>query len=138
MLAYHGTNRISAAEIIGPPTNIDVTMGGGELGRGFYVGESVALAAAFSRGKYNLNGVVLKFDIDDHSFVQLNIRTLNRREQVYQHWRHMLRRRQTNQFLYNVDVVTAPFSTIDFSLQHKFESLASQDTLNNHSVIQLL
>jgi len=138
MITYHGTDIASANNIIGPPSNIDVTRGGGELGRGFYLGENVALAAALSRGKFGLDGVVLKFENDETAYAQLNTRVINRRVNVYEFWRCLINRGLTRQYLYNVDVVCAPFATIDFSIQYKFESQNAQATLNNHSIKQIL
>lgn len=138
MIAYHGTDRTSANNIVGPPSNIDVTKGGGELGRGFYVGESIALAASLSRGKFGAKGVVIKFDIDDSSYVRLNTKFLNRRQYVHRLWQNLIRRTRALHHLFYVDVVCAPFATIDFSYQYKFESQDAQDTLNNNSTKQIL
>jgi hypothetical protein len=138
MITYHGTDIASANHIIGPPSNIDVARGGGELGRGFYLGEHVALAAALSRGKFGLDGVVLKFEIDETAYAQLNTRVINRRVNVYSFWKCLIIRGLTRKHLYNVDVVCAPFATIDFSFQYKFESQNAQATLNNHSTKQIL
>jgi hypothetical protein len=138
MITYHGTDRNSANNIVGPPSNIDVTRGGGELGRGFYLGENIALAASLSKGKFGNNGVVIKFDIDDSAYVQLNTRVLNRGQYVFRLWQSLLRRRIAFGYLFNVDVVCAPFATIDFSYQYKFESTAAQGTLNNNSTKQIL
>jgi hypothetical protein len=138
MVTYHGTNRASANNIVGPPSNIDVTKGGGELGRGFYLGENVALAASLSRGKFGENGVVIRFEIDDSSYVQLITRVLNRRQYVYRLWQSLITRARAFQHLFNVDVVCAPFATIDFSYQYKFESQNAQTILNNNSTKQIL
>ena len=138
MITYHGTDRASATKIVGPPSNVDVTRGGGELGRGFYLGENVALAASLSRGKFGANGVVIKFDIDDSAYVRLNTRVLNRRQYVYRLWQSLITRARAFQHLFNVDVVCAPFATIDFSYQYKFESQNAQTTLNNNSTKQIL
>lgn len=138
MVTYHGTDRASANNIVGPPANIDVTRGGGELGRGFYIGANVALAASLSRGKFGANGVVIKFDIDDSAYVRLNTRVLNRRQYVYRLWHSLIIRERAFQHLFNVDVVCAPFATIDFSYQYKLESQKAQTTLNNNSTKQIL
>jgi len=138
MVTYHGTDIASANHIIGPPSNIDVTRGGGELGRGFYLGEQVALAAALSRGKFGPDGVVLKFEIDETAFAQLNTRVIKRRVNVYFFWKYLIIMGLKRQYLYDVDVVCAPFATIDISIQYKFESQNAQATLNNHSTKQIL
>ena len=139
MIAFHGTNRNSANNIIGPPSNIDVTRGGGELGRGFYVSESVALAVSLSRGKFGKDdGVVIKFEIDDSAYAQLNTKILKRREDVHSLWRSLFSRVRSSTHLFNVDVVCAPFATIDFSYQYKFESKTAQAILNNNSTKVML
>jgi hypothetical protein len=138
MITYHGTDKTSANNIVGPPSNIDVTIGGGELGRGFYVGENVALAASLSRGKFGVNGVVIKFDIDDSAYVSLNTKIVGRRQYVYRLWQSLITRAMAFQHLFNFDVICAPFATIDFSYQYKFESQNAQNVLNNNSTKQIL
>lgn len=131
MIAYHGTNINSANNIVGPPPNIDVTRGGGELGQGFYVGDNIALAVSLAKGRHNANAAVIKFEIDDHQYVQLNTKILGRRHYVWSQWRSIVRSRLANSYLFNVDVICAPFATLDFSHQYKFESIAAQTVLNN-------
>lgn len=139
MIAYHGTDRQSAQKIVGPPAAIDVTQGGGELGRGFYLGENIALAASLSRGKYGVaNGVVIKFDIDDSQYVRLNTKIISRIHYVYNLWRDLISRGYRNTHLFDVDVVCAPFATIEFSYQYKFESTSAQNVLNKNSTQQIL
>jgi len=139
MITFHGTNKTSAQRIVGPPSNIDVTIGGGELGRGFYLGENISLAKAIAVGKYGqANAAVIKFETDDSEYVQLNVRNIHRRRAVYQLWQSLIKRNLENTHLFNVDVVCAPFATIDFSYQYKFESSPAQKVLNNNSTKQIL
>ena len=138
MIGFHGTDNVSAKRIVGPPSSVDVKNGGGELGRGFYLGENVSLAASFSRGKFGNNGSVIKFEIDDSMYINLNIKILNRSQYIYHLWKSLIRRKITMSHLFNVDVVCAPYATIDFSYQYKFESKAAQDTLNINSIKQIL
>lgn len=138
MIAFHGTDMNSARNIVGPPSNIDITKGGGELGRGFYLGENVALAASLSKGKFGNNYAVIKFDIDDSAYIRLKTKTLNRRYYVFTFWKSLIHKSFADKHLFNVDVVCAPFATIEFSYQYKFESLVAQKTLNNNSIKQIL
>ncbi len=138
MVVFHGTDMTSANLIAGPPQNADVTKGGGELGRGFYTGENIALAASWAKGKFSRDGAVIKIDIDDSAFFRLNTRTLNRRQYVFQLFMSFMKRNIANRHLFNVDVVCAPFATIDFSCQYKFESAKAQKTLNHNSKMQIL
>lgn len=138
MTSYHGTSINSANNIVGPPSNIDVTRGGGELGRGFYVGENISLAKGIAIGKHGqANAAVIKFDINDADYVRLNVRNIHRRQFVNQLWQILNTAGQKYLYLFNVDVVCAPFATIDFSYQYKFESANAQTILNN-SVKQIL
>ncbi len=138
MISYHGTDRNSANNIVGPPSNIDVTRGKGELGQGFYTGENIALAAALAKGKHGNNGVVIKVDLDDTEYVKLNTKILNRRKYVYNLWKSLYKRHRANSHRFNFDVICAPFATIDFSYQYKFESTKAQNALNNNSTKQIL
>lgn len=138
MTTFHGTDQASANIIVGPPSGVDVTKGGGELGRGFYLGESIALAASWSKGRFGKTAAVIKFEIDDSAYVRLNTRTLNRRQLVFRLWKSLLKRSKASVHLFHVDVVCAPFAIIDMSYQYKFESSVAQDTLNNKSTKQIL
>lgn len=138
MIAFHGTDKDSAKNIVGPPSKIDVTKGSGELGRGFYLGENISLAASLSKGKFGNNWAVVKFNIDDSAYVQLNIRTISRRQYVFHLWHNLIRKSRTFLHLFHTDVVCAPFATIDFSYQYKFESIDAQAVLNNNSTKQIL
>lgn len=130
MIVFHGTNKSSAQTIVGPPPNVDVTKG--ELGRGFYVGENISLAKTLAVGKYGTtNEAVVEFDIDNSKFVGLNVKTISKREKTRRLWRNLIRRGRSHTHLFNVDVVCAPFATIDFSYQYKFESIAAQNVLNS-------
>lgn len=132
MIAYHGTSKNSARSIIGPPSNIDVTRGGGELGRGFYVGENISLAKAIAVGKHGqAEAAIIKFEIDDSAYIRLDVKNIHQRRDVYQLWKRLTRAGSLYLHLFHVDVVCAPFATIDYSYQYKFESTNAQNTLNN-------
>jgi|ERR1041385_9201509 hypothetical protein len=138
MVVFHGTSKAVASSIVGPPPSVDVNRGGGELGRGFYVGNNISLAASWAKGRHSKNGAVIQFDIDNSEYIKLNIKTINRRRHVWYRWRSLLIRSLSNTYLFNCDVICAPFAEIDFSYQYKFESQLAQDTINNHSSKQVL
>lgn len=135
MIVFHGTDITSANSIL---KRVDVTKGGGELGRGFYLGENVALAASLSKGKFGGNSKVVKFDINDSEFVKLDIRTINKARYVYRTWQSLLRRKKAFTYLYNSDVICAPYATINFSYQYKFESASAENVINLHSIKRIL
>jgi len=62
------------------PGNIDVTRGGGEFGRGFYTQYSERRALQWAiRCSNRINGLpcVLRLDIDDNSYGNMDIQHLN-------------------------------------------------------------
>ena len=71
MNSYHGTDSATASSISNG--GVDVTLGGGELGRGFYTGEHLheAKAWAFHRHGEKKNNVV-KFEVVDATVEGLN------------------------------------------------------------------
>jgi hypothetical protein len=138
MITYHGTSITSANNIVGPPSSVDVTKGGGELGRGFYLGENISLAKAIAIGKHGqANAAVIRFDMDDSDYVKLNVKNMHKRQDVYRLWKSLSKKSKQNLHLFNVDVVCAPFATIDFSYQYKFESKNAQKTLNDSTKLIL-
>lgn len=135
MTVFHGTDFSSAAAIT---TNVDVTKGGGELGRGFYAGEHIGLASSFAWGKFGANAKVVRLELDDSEFVTLNTRTINRSQYVFKTWKSLLSRKTTMSYVFGADVICAPFATINFSYQYKFESLHSQNVLNGLKTIKTI
>ena len=138
MKLFHGTNKSSAIRIIGPPTKIDVTKGGGELGRGFYLTDNVALAASLSKGKFATDGVVIESVIKNKHFVKLDILVLKKRKSIYKIWKKLYAKKTSRNHIFNVDVVSAPFATIDFAFQLKFESKKAENILNKKTKHKLL
>jgi hypothetical protein len=138
MVVYHGTEQASASAMIGPLSKVDVTKGRGELGRGFYVGSEIALSAALARGRHKANPSVLKLTIEDEEFVRLDILTLNKVERVLQLWRRLVAEHRTTMHQFGVDVVAAPFATIEYGHQYKFESLRAQHLLNRSDIKKIL
>ena len=129
MVVFHGTDQISANKILNE--KIDVTKGGGELGRGFYVGENVSLVASRAKGKNQNDFAVIEFNVDNSEYIRLNIKNIGRRELVYKQWQSFFKRNITRTFLSGFDVICAPYATFDFSNQFKFESKAGEDVINN-------
>lgn len=134
MLVYHGTYRKAAHTIVGPPANVDVTIGGGELGRGFYVGESLALAAAWAKARWQAqNPSIVKLDVNDVYYAQLSILVLNW-NRVVNTWTQLQYSGTENSHLFYRDVVYGPLVTYPHAAQHKFESFRAQTILNNSSL----
>ena len=76
MRVYHGTSVTVAQALAAKPSTVSVTIGGGELGRGFYTGGHPSLAAAWARGRFPDPGI-LEIAIDVAAYVKLAILVLN-------------------------------------------------------------
>lgn len=137
MELFHGTTESSANIILGPPQSVDVQKGRGELGRGFYLGNNISLAASLSKAKGKNSSAILKFHIIESQYIKLNILIINRRQVVFNNWKNLIKLKKTGEHKFNVDVVVAPFATIDFAYQMKFESYNSQQLLNSTIIEKL-
>lgn len=126
VLTYHGTALGVAMRLVSNPHEVDVTRGGGELGRGFYAGDSIALAAAWAQGRFS-DCAVLQIVLADAEYVRLSILTLKQHE-VAAKWQKLKSSRQTRMFTFGFDVVYAPFATYP-AWQHKFETLTAEGVL---------
>jgi hypothetical protein len=125
---YHGTSHTIADELSKNPSLVSVEKGGGELGRGFYAGDHIALAAAWARGRYGGAVGVLAISIDPSAYVTLAIKTLNW-HQVVNTWNQLKANGQTGTFLFGWDLVHGPLATLQHATQHKFESAAAEGVL---------
>jgi hypothetical protein len=136
MNLFHGTSRSGADSIEGPPINVNVNIGGGELGRGFYLGDNMTLAISWAKGRNRQPGV-LDFNIDNRQYAQLSFRQLSH-TQVLNTW-HQLRKLGTHRaHLFTFDVVFGSLATAPYACQYKFETNNSQTLLNNSTIQRIL
>lgn len=137
-ISYHGTSKLNAKSITGPPMNVQVEKGRGELGKGFYTGSSIALAAIWAQARHRDNAVVIEFEIPKEKFITLNGHLIKTRSNVISKWRNLIVHGTTDSHTHNVDYVIAPFATIEHTgHQLKFESKKAENVLNTSKVIVL-
>ncbi|MGY4539887.1 hypothetical protein ACVW0P_004328 [Mucilaginibacter sp. UYNi724] len=130
-ISYHGTNKKNALIIVGPPSIVSVNIGKGELGKGFYTGSSIALAAIWAQVRYGTEAVVIEFDIPKPRFVQLKGKIIKTQSEVVSTWANLKLNGETNTYLSGYDYIVAPFAIIeDIGYQFKFESQKAEDELN--------
>lgn len=130
-ISYHGTNKENATKIVGPPSSVDVNVGKGELGKGFYTGSSIALAAIWAQIRYDAEAVVIEFDIPKPRFVQLKGISVKTQKEVVDIWKELKENSETTRHVFGHDYIVAPFATIEKSgYQYKFESKKAEDELN--------
>lgn len=130
MESFHGTSKKNAAEMLAK--GVDVTCGGGELGRGFYSGEHLheAKAWAFHRSGDRQQNVV-QFSVPDDQVDVLNFKLLDH-EQAGK-WRYYIKQNsRTRTYLFAADMVWAPIVGSERATgdQYKWESQTAQSLLN--------
>ncbi len=133
---YHGTDQASTGSLMGIPSpvnKINITLGGGELGQGFYLGDNLTLSIAWAKSRYP-NPSVLQFDGANQEYVKLSFKQMRRKE-IFRIWRQMkiLGTLRTHQF--HADVVFGPLVTNAYAAQYKFETPAAERFLNEHCTI---
>lgn len=133
MKRYHGTNLAFAKHIIGPPCKIDLSKGGGELGKGFYIGSNVSLSSSWAIGRYKSQGVVIEFNIKHQNYYKLKRLVIKNRKDVYRIWKILSKNSKKKTYEFNYDIVKAPFATIEHSFQEKFESVNAKFLLEKSS-----
>jgi hypothetical protein len=81
---FHGTRRADAIAMAGPPGTIDVTIGSGKFGQGFYTQDSSANALTWVQHRFPAGQFrcLLELNIDDQAFSNLSARTLTRQQAI--------------------------------------------------------
>ena len=134
-VSYHGTNADSAQKIAGPPPNIGIELGRGELGKGFYTGNSPAIASSWAHTKYPETAYIIEIEIEMEEFVKLKPHLIKTDAEVRTIWEDLKLRKLTRSFVFNCDYVIAPFATIrEHGGQFKFESKRSEELLNKSKI----
>lgn len=135
MEQYHGTNKNTAIKIF--DGKIDVTIGGGELGQGFYTGDLSHEAFSWSWHKFKKDKAVVKLTIDDDDFLNLTPECPDIHQTKT--YRNKIRSNgETRIYKFHKNVIWAPVvgKIIDNFHQFKYESSTAQDYLNNETVLK--
>lgn len=127
-ISYHGTSKEKSFSVI---KGIDLSLGRGELGKGFYTGTSIAMAKIWAKQRFGSNGVVIEFEIDKSKFVLLEGHVIGSRKGVLIFWNKLKENKTTTSHTFGKDYVIAPFATNDVGHQIKFESKKAAEELNN-------
>jgi len=136
MISFHGTSSKIATALSGGKVN--VTLGGGELGRGFYTGEHLYLAKAwaFHQTGDKVKNVV-EFLKPDVAVEALSLELLGHGPAALK--RRELRNKGTTQtHIFGVDLVWAPIVGNDrvSGDQFKWESNAAELLLNGSTCVR--
>lgn len=132
---YHGTSEQFAHDLLAG--RVDTSMGGGELGQGFYLGTALHVAKAWAKQMHDCEAVV-EFQIDDNDFWNFEILSLTEIETI-EHRSHIRATGTTRSFKFNKDVVWGPIvgGPKVYADQHKWESTEGESFLNGSSVSRI-
>ncbi|MDF4820625.1 hypothetical protein [Vibrio parahaemolyticus] len=138
ILSYHGTLECDGNAIISGA--IQVTLGGGELGQGFYLGDMAHEAFAWAKKKgarYKKPYAVVKFEMTEVDFFSFNILSIDRDIALY--WKREIKYIGAPQtYNFGVDMVWSPIvgGNIEDANQYKWESNSAESYLNGSSVLR--
>lgn len=134
MKVYHGAKLEALNEI--KAGKVDVTIGGGELGRGFYCGDLLHRAKTWSFNKHKCFKVA-KIEFEDDDFLNLQPLLLNKSEAT--EFREQIKQKgETRTYLFNENAVWSPVVGLpsdDFN-QIKWETDVSEKFLNGENVLR--
>ncbi|GEM_PF-6377631 len=131
---YHGTRRSDAVAMAGLPGGagtIDVLLGGGEFGRGFYGQDSKANALTWAQNRFGhaQNPSILQLELDDQAFRGLTVRQLTAK-QAWKLSQKIYAKGTQKTHREGVDVVVGLLNGSAWVEQQKFESPKAQTLLN--------
>lgn len=129
---FHGTTDSVATDLI--CGNVKTTVGGGELGQGFYLGTALHVAKAWAKQRHDCEAVV-EFRISDAHFWEFDIESLDRLAAIEARTRIRAVEQQRT-YLFRKDVVWAPIvgGPEVYCDQHKWESTRGESFLNGNEV----
>ncbi|WEF32945.1 hypothetical protein [Pseudoduganella chitinolytica] len=135
---YHGSTQAAIRSIHG--NRIETSLGGGELGLGFYIGNYGHVASAWARHKDKHDAAVVELRLNAFAstdLTKLDLSWLLAKERYLQ----IGRERTTRTHLFHHDVVAAPIvgrAMPGSPLQLKWEGDASKSFLNSSAVVKIL
>lgn len=123
MKRYHGTHSKFLQLFLNG--NIAPTVGGGEFGQGFYVGNLAHQAWAWAWNRHGKDAGVMEFEIDDSAFLALTLKWINR-QSGKRLWKKLKQQGATKSFRFGVDAVWGPLlgGNLSNMYQIKFEEQA--------------
>ncbi len=137
MKFYHGTNKVNDKYILGPPPAIDVNTGGGEIGQGFYTTNDPWIAKTWAVGKHGTTDasvIEISFEGNESQAMKMNSHLIRTVKDLIGIWIGLTRTKSTRNYKFGYDIINAPFATIDFARQYKFESKKAENILNNTKI----
>lgn len=136
MEQYHGTNSLYAASIV--VGQVNVNLGGGELGKGFYTGDLLHKACDWAWHQYQTDKAVVGFTLNDDDFLNLDPHCPN--YSTTERYRMFIKSRaETRTYLFNENALWAPVVGRNFQdfNQIKYETKTAENLLNGQRVTKI-
>ena len=134
LICYHGCTKHVIKKLLSG--EIDISLGGGELGRGFYSTLNLWVAKRWTWYKYQ-SKTVLKLEILDEHFFELDVRFLTDDEAI-KYRKSIKYLGETRTYLFNKDIVWSPIVGDQMvgkkEEQIKWESKKAEQLLNSDLV----
>ncbi|WP_158900133.1 hypothetical protein [Burkholderia sp. L27(2015)] len=132
---FHGTSESIAHDL--RDAKVDVTVGGGELGQGFYLGTALHVAKAWAKQRHDCETVV-EFRFSEDHFWTFDIHTLDRAAAIEARSDIRAFERQRT-FNFGKDMVWSPIvgGPLLYCDQHKWESAGGENFLNSSDVLRV-
>ena len=134
LITYHGTSESVADDLV--VGNVQISRGGGELGKGFYLGTQLHVAKAWAKQMHNSQAVV-EFCTFEERFFEFDIRVLDY-EQAHTARDEIRAKQATRTFTFGNDVVWSPIVVGPeiYCDQQKWESQHGEGCLNSAFVMR--
>jgi len=137
IVCYHGCSKKIISGLIAG--NIDVSLGGGELGRGFYTSLELWTAKIWTLTQYQ-SETVLKIEMSEQAFTELEPLILTFEQAC--HYRQLIKQhRATRTYLFHQHVIWSPIVGDQMNGkddQFKWESKKAERLLNSDKVRKTL
>ena len=135
---YHGTT--STIAVLLKNGEIDISKGGGELGKGFYMGNFISQAktwAFYKNNKRRVPNSIVQFNFNTWISFKYQIIGKNRRNKLYP---LIKSKGEQRSYTFNLDFVYCKVLGVEVNgfYQLKWESIKGQEYLNNKAYKKLI
>jgi hypothetical protein len=137
-LAYHGTSSASATTILS--NRVDVSLGGGEIGQGFYLAERRYVSEIWAKQRHQHSPAVVEFELPDS--LVFSEQNANLDLHTTTQLRHRIRElTATRTYRIGCDLAVAPIvgttrGSILGQIQLKVESASAEGVVNAPSTVK--
>lgn len=126
--SYHGGSKASIKSIV---AKVDVTLGSGELGLGFYTQENKTGAVRFAIGRHGeLNSACVELEIESSQLMNLTKKVETDPKKGLRKIKSIRKNNKEKKPCFGKDCVIYPLESDTNIIQYKFESSKAENVLN--------